>query len=129
MELTLERALEITKKAVDKAKKMSVSSTIVVVDAGANIKAFARMDGAMLAATDIAIGKAKTSVGYGAPTEGLRQFIKGDEALSQVFTTLPNILPLGGGIPIMQGNQLLGAIGVSGGHWTQDVEVATAALG
>ncbi len=127
-ELTLKKAQVIVTKAVEKAEDIGVPVAIVVVDDAGNLKAFARMDGVYLAATRVATAKAYTSAAYQAPTSGLRQFVESDKVLAETFLALPDFLPLDGGIPITQGSQVIGAIGVSGGHYTQDVEIATAGL-
>ena len=126
--LTLEMAVKMIDAAEQEAKKLGVPMAIAVVDAGGNLKAFRRMDGALLCATQIAIDKAYTSASWGFPTEGLRQFIKSDEGLSQAAPNLPRTVPLGGGVPIKIGDELVGGLGASGGHWQQDIQCAEAGV-
>lgn len=127
--LTDEDAKKMVAAAEKEAKnKIKVPMAIAVVDAAGNLKAFLNMDGAVLVAGEIAILKAKTSAGWGFDTEGLRQFIASDEGLKQAQPNLPNTLPLGGGIPVRNGTTLIGAIGASGGHWTQDIQCAQAGV-
>lgn len=126
--LTSDMASKMIDAAEKEAKKLNVPMAIAVVDDGGNLKAFRRMDGALLCAGEIAITKAYTSASWGFPTEGLRQFIKGDEALSQAAPNLPRTLPLGGGIPVKVDDELVGGVGVAGGHWSQDIQCAEAAV-
>ena len=126
--LTLQMASSMIDTAVNKAKELGVPMAIAVVDEGGNLKAFRRMDGALLCATEIAINKAHTSASWGFPTDGLFEFIKGDEALLAGVPHIPRTVAFGGGVPVKMDNELVGGVGVSGGHWSQDVQCAQAAV-
>lgn len=69
------------------------------------------------------------AVSYGVPTHAWHDFIKGDPPLLTGIPHTPRLVVFGGGYPIREGDQVIGAIGVSGGHYSQDMECATAALG
>ena len=103
---------------------------IAIVDDGGMLKAFSRMDGAALLSVQVAEDKAYTAVGFGMPTHGWHDFIKDDAPLADGAPTgIDRLVIFGGGYPITIDGQLAGAIGVSGGHYSQDQEVAEAGLG
>lgn len=114
--------------ATAKALEIGVPSAIAIVDESGILKAFRRMDGAALLAVDIATNKAWTSVSFGIPTHGWFDFIKNDPPLLHGIVHTPRLVVFGGGFPIMDQGQLIGGIGVSGGHYEQDMVVAEAAL-
>jgi uncharacterized protein GlcG (DUF336 family) len=108
---------------------MGVPMCIAVADPGGNLKAFSRMDGAALLSTQIAQDKAYTAVGFGMPTHGWHDFIKDDAPLAAGAPTgIDRLVIFGGGYPITVDGKVVGAIGVSGGHYTQDQQVAEAGL-
>ena len=85
------------------------------------------MDGAALLSVQIAQDKAFTAAGFGMPTDGWHDFIKDDPPLaSGAVGGIDRLVVFGGGYPIKLGDALVGAIGVSGGHYSQDMEVAQA---
>ena len=93
------------------------------------LKAFSRMDGAALLSVQIAQDKAYTAVGFGMPTHGWHDFIKDDPPLADGAPTgIDRLVIFGGGYPITVDGQIVGAIGVSGGHYSQDQKVAEAGL-
>jgi uncharacterized protein GlcG (DUF336 family) len=103
--------------------------TIAIVDAGGVLKALERMDGAPLISVQIAQDKAYTAVGFGIPTAAWHDFIKDDPPLAAGATTgIDRLVIFGGGFPITVEGELVGGIGVSGGHYSEDSEVAEAAL-
>jgi uncharacterized protein GlcG (DUF336 family) len=115
--------------AEEKARDMGVSMVIAVVDESGVLKAFSRMDGAALLSVQIAQDKAYTAVGFGMPTDGWHDFIKDDPPLAAgAVGGIDRLVIFGGGYPIKLGDQIVGAIGVSGGHYSQDMEVAQAGL-
>jgi uncharacterized protein GlcG (DUF336 family) len=114
--------------ATAKAAEIGVNSCIAIVDESGTLKAFRRMDGAPLLSVDIAENKAWTSVSFGIPTHGWFEFIKNDPPLLHGITHTPRLVVFGGGYPITENGQVIGGIGISGGHYSQDQEVAEAAL-
>jgi uncharacterized protein GlcG (DUF336 family) len=102
---------------------------IAVVDESGVLKAFSRMDGAALLSVQVAQDKAYTAVGFWLPTDALYDFIKDDPPLAAGAPSgIDRLIVFGGGYPIKSGDQVIGGIGVSGGHYTQDMEVAQAGL-
>jgi uncharacterized protein GlcG (DUF336 family) len=124
-----QKAAEILLEAGAKhALEIKVPMVIAVVDESGVLKAFRRMDGAALLSVDIAINKAYTAVSFGIPTHGWHDFIKDDAPLLHGIVHTPRLVVFGGGYPVNIGGQIAGAIGVSGGHYDQDMKVAEAAL-
>ena len=112
-----------------KAGEMGHPFVIAVVDESGVLKAFSRMDGAALLSVQIAQDKAYTAVGFGLSTDGWYDFIKDDPPLAAGATTgIDRLVIFGGGYPIKSDGQIIGGIGVSGGHYTQDMEVAQAGV-
>lgn len=123
--LTLEGA----KKAGDAAEAAAVKlgapgGAIAVVDSAGHLLYFVRRAGTFLGSPNISIGKAKTAAQFKKPTRDFEEIIaKGRFAM----TALPDFTPLQGGVPIYVGDQLVGAIGVSGAKTAQqDEEIAQA---
>jgi len=110
------------------AVEIGVPMVIAVVDESGVLKAFRRMDGAALLSVDIAQDKAYTAVSFGMPTHGWFDFIKNDPPLLHGIVKTPRLVVFGGGYPISIDGQVVGGIGVSGGHYTQDMKVAEAGL-
>jgi uncharacterized protein GlcG (DUF336 family) len=126
--ITSELAEKLIDAAEKKAKEIGVPEVIAIVDESGNLKAFRRMNGAPLLSIDIAIDKGYTAVGFGYPTHELYNLIKDDPPLLIGLPKIPRLIVFGGGYPIKEDNETIGGIGVSGGHYTQDMEVAEAAL-
>ena len=122
-------AHRIVAAAEAKATEIGVPMDIAVCDESGVLKAFSRMDGAALLSIQIAQDKAYTAVGFGMPTDGWHEFIKDDPPLAAgAVGGIDRLVIFGGGFPITVGDKVVGAIGVSGGHYTQDMEVAQAGL-
>lgn len=110
------------------ADEIGVPMNVAVLDGGAHLKAFARMDGALLGSIDIAIGKAKTAVLFGMNSEAVGEFSKPGGGSPGLELTNGTLVVFAGGIPIKDADgAVIGAVGVSGGAVTQDFEVAIAA--
>jgi uncharacterized protein GlcG (DUF336 family) len=127
--ISSEAAHQAIAAAEAKAAEIGVPMDIAIVDDSGVLKAFSRMDGAPLLSIQIAQDKAYTAAGFGMPTHGWHDFIKDDEPLAAGAPSgIERLVIFGGGYPIQLDGQLVGAIGVSGGHYTQDQEVAEAGL-
>jgi uncharacterized protein GlcG (DUF336 family) len=113
----------------EKAAAMGHAFVIVVVDESGVLKALSRMDGAPLLSVQVAQDKAYTAVGFGLPTHSWHDFIKDDPPLATgAVGGIDRLVVFGGGYPIVVEGQVVGGVGVSGGHYSQDMEVAEAAL-
>src|SRR5204862_1332101 len=100
---------------------------IAIVDESGVRKAWCRMNGAALLSVQVAQDKAYTAVGFGLATDQWHEFIKNDPPLAAGATAgIDRLVIFGGGYPIKVGDQIVGAVGVSGGHYTQDMQVAQA---
>ena len=127
--VTAELARVMIEAAERKAAEMGHPFVIAIVDDSGVLKAFSRMDGAALVSVQIAQDKAYTAVGFGLSTDGWHEFIKDDPPLAMSApTAIDRLVAFGGGYPIRVGDTVVGGIGVSGGHYTQDMEVAQAGL-
>ncbi|PMP87975.1 MAG: cobalamin adenosyltransferase [Caldisphaera sp.] len=124
-----ELAIKMIEKAKQKALEKGRPSVIAIVDESGILKAFLRMDGAPLLSVQVAIDKAYTAAGYNLPTHAWYDFIKNDPPLATGATTgIDRLIIFGGGFPIKINGKTVGGIGVSGGHYTEDMEVAESAL-
>jgi uncharacterized protein GlcG (DUF336 family) len=129
MNLTLEQAETAIKAAKAKARELGLSMNICVVDAGANLIAFARVDGAWLGSVDISFKKAKTSAWFFMNSGELGKLSQPGGALYNIEHSNGGLITFPGGIPFMDENGLtLGAIGVSGSTVENDHEVAKAGI-
>ena len=126
--INLETARNIVTAAAQKAQELGVPMAIAIVDPDGALKAFARMDGAALLAVRVAQQKAWSAISFNIPTHGLWDFIKDDPPLLAGLPHQENMIVFGGGYPITVGGQVVGGIGVSGGHYSQDQQCAEAGL-
>lgn len=127
MNLTSRQAQAVIGAAQEKASEIGVPVNIAIVDAGVNLKAFTRMDGAVLGSIDVAIKKARTSVLFECPSEAVWEYCKPGAPAHALELTNGGLAPFPGGIPLRgRDGQLLGAVGVSGGAVPQDFEIAQA---
>jgi uncharacterized protein GlcG (DUF336 family) len=111
------------------AGEIGVPVCIAVLDASAQLKAFSRMDGALLGSTDIAQKKARTAALFGMNTEAVGEFCKPGGTSPGLELTNDILVVFAGGVPIFGADgALLGAVGVSGGAVAQDQEIALAAV-
>ncbi len=127
--MTMEKAQRIIEAGIAKAKEIGQPMNIAVVDAGANLTAFGRMDGAWLGSIDIAINKAFTAKAFNISTLDLgRNSQPGNQFFGIHVSNHGRVMIFAGGIPIKKDGQFVGAVGVSGGSGEQDQTVAEAAV-
>ncbi|MBT9392423.1 heme-binding protein [Hymenobacter sp. NST-14] len=124
--ITLQQAQQIIEAAKQKSQEMGVRMNIAVVDAGANLVAFARMDGAWLGSLDISIKKAKTARFFDMPTGEVGKISQPGGSLFNIEHSNGGLITFPGGIPLRQGDDIIGAIGVSGDSVENDHTVAEA---
>jgi uncharacterized protein GlcG (DUF336 family) len=123
----LSSALAIVEAARKQAEKIAVPMNIAVVDAGAHLIAFMRMDGAWLGSIEIAQNKAYTARAFDMTTKDLAKISQpGQPAYGIAVSTQHRVAIFPGGIPLKAGDRVIGAIGVSGGKPDQDHSVAEA---
>jgi uncharacterized protein GlcG (DUF336 family) len=129
MSITQAQAEAAISAAREAAHGIGVPMNIAVFDDGANLKAFARMDGALLGSADIALGKARTAALFGLNTEVIGEFCKPGGTSPGLENTNGGLVVFAGGIPIHgPTGQVIGSIGVSGGAVAQDFDVAKSAV-
>lgn len=125
--LTSSAANAVIAGAERKANEIGLPVIVAVLDAGAHLKAFQRMDGAVLASIDIATRKASTAVLFQCNSEDVWEYCKPGAPAPGLELTNGGLAPFGGGIPLRtKGGNVIGALGVSGGTVAQDLEVARA---
>jgi len=121
--ITLERAQAAMNAAVAEANKRGWKLNVAVVDSGANLVSFARMDGAQLGSIQIAEHKARASVKYRRETKAFEGGVQGGNLY---LLSLDDVIASRGGIPLMDAGRMVGAIGCSGGTGSQDEVVCRA---
>ena len=127
MSLTLAEAEKVIRASVAKAERMGLKVSIAVVDGRGDLKASVRMDGVSWLTSDTARGKAFASANFGVPSGALS-----DRLDTPVFRSLVAMqgghLVLGqGAVPIKKGDQVIGAVGVSGATSQEDEDIAKVA--
>ncbi len=127
-DVALADAQRVIAAAIKKADAMGLKMNIAVVDAGANLKAFVRMDGAFLGSADIAMKKAKTSRMFDAPTGALGALTQPGAPLFGLEESNGGLITFAGGLPLKNAaGEVVGAVGVSGSSVENDLAVAEAA--
>ncbi|RXF74148.1 GlcG/HbpS family heme-binding protein [Hansschlegelia zhihuaiae] len=127
MHVTIENAGAAIKAAIEKAKAIDTFMCVAVVDSGADLKAFHRMDDAWVGSIDIAIKKAKTAVFFGMPTGEIGKLSQPGGPLFGIEHSNGGLITFPGGLPIVdKDGVMIGAIGVSGSSVDNDHTVATA---
>ena len=124
LKLTIDGAMKLLNAAMAKAREMNVPECIAIVDAGGQLLAFARMDGAFVLSFDTALMKAMTAASYGIPTGDIAAGID----IKLAIATQGKRINLPGGLPIIIDGHVIGGIGVGSGTGEQDKDVAKAAL-
>lgn len=113
--------------AVAHAEALGVPVNVCVADHTGDALATARMNGAALLSYSIAVDKAYTVAAFqGVPTHDWFDLIKGEPALREGIVHRDRLVVFGGGVPICDGGEVVGAVGVSGGSAEQDREIAEA---
>jgi uncharacterized protein GlcG (DUF336 family) len=120
-----ERAQSLIQAAMAEATKRGWSMNIAVVDSGANLVAFLRMDGALLGSVSIAQHKARAAVKYRRPTKAFEDAVQ--KADLKYILSLDDVIASRGGIPLIEDGRIIGAIGCSGGTGSQERATCTAA--
>ncbi len=120
--VNLAAAKKVAAAAAAKAVEMKINVCIAIADTGGQLVYFERFDVVQWGSIDVATHKAKASVAYKRATLGLENAVKANVA----YLTLDGVSAIEGGVPIIEGGKIIGAIGVSGGTAAQDGQVATA---
>jgi uncharacterized protein GlcG (DUF336 family) len=123
--LTLDAAKKIAAGAEAEARKNNWNVVIAVVDDGGHLVYLQRIDGTQTGSIDVAIGKARTSAAFKRPTKVFDELAKTRPSITSIS---PNAVLLEGGVPVVVGGQVVGAVGVSGVTSQQDAQVAEAGI-
>src|SRR5579871_3237996 len=123
--ITMERAQGLVQAAVAEANKRGWAMNVAVVDPNGDLVAFGRMDGAQLASISIAQHKARTAARYRRATRAFEDAVQ--KFGFNYILTLDDAIASRGGIPLVEGGKIVGAVGCSGGTGSQDEAVCTAA--
>lgn len=124
--ITRVAAIALIEAACGAAEAMGLDVAIAVTDAGGHLRAFERSDKTPFLACDVAIDKAWTAASYGIGTHTWNGYLADPQVAP--LANVPRLMPVGGGNPIKDGGQLVGGIGVSGGTYQQDRDIAETAL-
>ena len=125
--MTLKQALAYADRAIAKASELGQPISLVVVDEFGQLVQLDRMDGAPLMSPDLAEAKAVTALNFKTPSAEVARM--GAEALKAVQEVVHfKIVPIAGGVPIFQGRDLIGAIGISGASAAHEDLIARHAI-
>ena len=129
LQIEIDCARKMIAGAEDRASSLGLSATVVILDAGGDLVAMERMDGAWPGGFDLAYGKAQTSRSFRAPSAAFVPIIQPGQALYSVNSVgSGRYVIIGGGLPVHRSGDCIGSVGVSGGTPEQDIEIAEAAL-
>jgi uncharacterized protein GlcG (DUF336 family) len=123
--IAAQRAQDLIQAAVAEAAKRGWAMNVAVVDSGANLVAFLRMDGALLGSIAVAQHKARAAVKYRRPTKAFEDAVQ-KTGLNYILS-IDDVIASRGGIPLVEDGKIIGAVGCSGGTGSQDEAVCTAA--
>ena len=126
--LTLDDAKRMLQAGKAAAASIGIADNIAVVDAGGNLLAFVRQDGALIGSIDLAIGKAETARIFDKPTSLLAELAQPGAPLFGIQeTNSGRVVIFGGGVPVIWDGVIVGAVGASAGTVEQDIAVAETA--
>ena len=126
--LTLAAAQTVLDATLARARELGIPMAVAVVDEAGSLKAFAVMDGTRLHCHNIAVNKAYTALCTRTGTHQYFDFLQKDPMRLTTMPLQDRLTPLGGGYPLQVGGETVGAVGVSGGHYTQDMSCADAGV-
>jgi glc operon protein GlcG len=125
LNINLATAKKIALAATKEAERLKINVIIAIVDAGGHLIYLERFDKAQFGSIDVAVHKARCSVAYKRPTRAFEEAVNSGKIN---LLTLDDICAVEGGLPIIQGGKIIGAIGVSGGTTQEDGQIATAGI-
>ena len=127
--ITIRQAQAVIAAGEARAAAIGVPVNIAVLDAGAHLKAFSRMDGAVLGSIDVATSKARTAVLFQTTSEAVWDYCKPGAPAPGLERSNGGLATFAGGIPLTgPDGAMIGAVGVSGGAVSQDLDIAKAAV-
>jgi uncharacterized protein GlcG (DUF336 family) len=117
----------VIQSAIAEAERMGLAAVIAVVDESGVLKAFHRMDGSLLSMVEVAQDKAFSSAATRTPTGKWYEYTRDDKPFEFGISAIKGICPLAGGVPLVLGADVVGAVGVSAAALEQDEQIAQAA--
>jgi len=126
--ITYQAAFAACDSAVQKAVELNININVSVCDSAGLELAFLRMNGSYIHSINIAKDKAYTSASFGFPSGTWTDIFKEATHLEQGFSNRDRLIPFGGGLPLFSNEELVGAIGVSGGSEEEDIICAQAGI-
>jgi uncharacterized protein GlcG (DUF336 family) len=126
--MTLKQAIAYVDRGIAKASELQLAVSFVVIDEFGQLVQLDRMDGASLMSPDIAEAKALTALNFKRPTGEVAQIDRRELAAVEQVVHF-NVVALPGGLPIFEGRELKGAIGVAGASPSEEEAIARHALG
>src|SRR5687767_2166029 len=125
--ITVDAAKKVAAPAIAEARKNQWMMAVAIVDIAGDLVYFERMDDTQVGSVNVAIDKARSAARFKRPTKAFQDALAaGGEGLR--ILALNGAIPVDGGVPILVGGKIVGAIGVSGGTSAQDGQVAAAGL-
>jgi uncharacterized protein GlcG (DUF336 family) len=127
MSINADNAKKVAAAAVAESRKNSFTMAIAIVDTAGNLVYFEKMDNTQTGSVNVAVEKARSAALFKRPTKAFQDGLaQGGVGLR--LLALPGAVAVDGGVPIMEGGRIVGAIGVSGGTSEQDGQVAQAGV-
>jgi uncharacterized protein GlcG (DUF336 family) len=124
--ITREAAARLIAETIAASARVGFEPVVAVVDAAGNLKAFERNDRSSFLAVNIAIDKAYTAASFGLSTAQWVDLV--DDRGAANLKLVPRVTAIAGGFPIIEDGAVIGALGISGGSWTQDQQAGEEAL-
>ena len=125
--ITLDAAKKVAAPAIAEARKNQLTMVVAIVDTAGDLVYFERMDDTQVGSVNVALGKARSAARFKRPTKAFQDALAaGGEGLR--ILALEGAVPVDGGVPLVMGGKIVGAIGVSGGTSAQDGQVAAAGV-
>jgi uncharacterized protein GlcG (DUF336 family) len=125
--MTADQADDVVAAARSRAAELGVTVNIAILDAGGHLKAFCRMDGAVLGSIDVALRKARTAVLFECESAAVWEYCRPGAAAPALELSNGGLAPSAGGVPLRDpSGTLIGAVGVSGAAIAQDLDIARA---
>ena len=125
--ISVDAAKKVAAPALAEARKNTWAMAVAIVDPSGDLVYFEKMDDTQVGSVDVAISKARSAARFKRPTKAFQDALAaGGEGLR--ILALQGAVPVDGGVPLVMGGKIVGAIGVSGGTSTQDGQVAAAGV-
>jgi len=125
--INIETAKKVAAPALAEARKNQWSMAVAIVDTAGDLVYFEKMDDTQVGSVDVAIAKARSAARFKRPTKAFQDALAaGGEGLR--ILALNGAIPVDGGVPLVVGGKIVGAIGMSGGTSAQDGQAAAAGV-